>query len=375
MRQRSILVTTFCVLAVFSHDALAQSGSPALAKSQLSRSPAGARNAKDDVAQDASRKDTAEAPAGDADALIQRGVELRRRGDDLGALSLFEQAHAEDPTPRAKAQIALAEQALGRWVQAEEHLLAALAAKDDAWIAGNEATLTSALSTIQQRLSSLTIYGGVEGAEVRVNGQPAGLLPLAEPLRVPSGGVIIEVAHEGYYTVQRQLTLAGGGRFVESITMTPRPADASPAAAPAPGSERQPVGAEPPAATSVGDGLSPALFWIGASVTAVLGGVTVWSALDTKSKNDEYESYSTGSGAEADQSRTFYDRAKSRQDRTNVFLAVTAAAGAGTAIIAAFTDWGGSESARGRTPRAVARTGADLWLLPDGARVSCHGSF
>src|SRR4051812_16131890 len=69
-----------------------------------------------------------------AEAAIRRGVDLRRQGQDDQALQEFKKAYELSPSPRAIAQIGLAEQALGRWVDAETHLEAALGSKTDAWI-------------------------------------------------------------------------------------------------------------------------------------------------------------------------------------------------------------------------------------------------
>ena len=64
----------------------------------------------------------ADEPPGDAEALIQHGIELRRAGKNGEALSEFQKAYAIAPTPRAQAQIALALHALGDWLGAERGL-------------------------------------------------------------------------------------------------------------------------------------------------------------------------------------------------------------------------------------------------------------
>src|SRR5262245_3460612 len=74
--------------------------------------------------------------ASEAD-LLGEGVELRRRGKDAEALEKFQQAHQISGSPRAKAQMGFAEQALGRWVPAYEHLQASLQATADPWIGKN----------------------------------------------------------------------------------------------------------------------------------------------------------------------------------------------------------------------------------------------
>jgi hypothetical protein len=106
-----------------------------------------------------------------------------------------------------------------------------------------------------------------------------------------------------------------------------------------------------------------------------VGGVTLWSAFDTKQANDDYETYSVGPGALASESRTRYDRAKKRQDRTNVLLGATAVLGVGTAIIATFTDFGGAPSTAARRTNVANKRRADVWLSADGAQLTYSGSF
>lgn len=91
----------------------------------------------------------------DADSLIHRGVEMRRQGHDAEALDTFTRALAIQASPRALAQVALAEQALGQWVAAESRLVAALANEDDPWIAGNREPLEAALATIRRHLAAI----------------------------------------------------------------------------------------------------------------------------------------------------------------------------------------------------------------------------
>ncbi|HEX4352161.1 MAG TPA: tetratricopeptide repeat protein, partial [Polyangiales bacterium] len=62
-----------------------------------------------------------------ADALISQGVALRKQGKNAEALVDFQRAYQISPSPRAQAQIALAEQALGDWIAAEDGLVSALA--------------------------------------------------------------------------------------------------------------------------------------------------------------------------------------------------------------------------------------------------------
>lgn len=176
------------------------------------------------------------------EALIEQGVELRKAGQDLDALKKFEAAYALSQGSRALAQIALAEQALGRWVDAERHLSEALANTEDPWINRNRRALEGGLSTIRERLVSIEILASVEGARIRVNGRDAGLHPLPRPVHAVAGTVIVEVSAKGYWTLSRRLSLEAGEIARESFTLVPRtPVPSTP---PAPKAAPEPAMAE-----------------------------------------------------------------------------------------------------------------------------------
>jgi len=147
----------------------------------------------------------------DAEKLIRHGIELRKAHDDEGAARAFQQAYDQVHTPRAAGQLGLAEQALGRWEDAERHVGEALhAAGSDPWVVKNRATLDEALGTIQAHLGRVEVLGDPEGAEVSVNGRPVGKLPLPDAVRVSAGEVDVEMRAPGYVPAQRTLTIIGG---------------------------------------------------------------------------------------------------------------------------------------------------------------------
>lgn len=162
---------------------------------------------------------SARAQNADADGALRRGVELRARGDDEGALTAFRSAYALRPTAHARGQMALAELALGRWAEAEAHLREALEDRHDAWIARHRPTLVEAAATIEGHLGSLEVRGDSAGAEVFLDGRAAGVLPLAAPLRVPAGRVVLEVRAAGYITAQRQVTVIAGQTAREEVAL------------------------------------------------------------------------------------------------------------------------------------------------------------
>jgi len=155
-----------------------------------------------------------------ADAAIRRGVELRKLGKDQDALEEFRKAYAAAKTPRALAQIGLAEQALGRWVDAEADLDSAVASKSDPWIRKNATTLNGALEVIRRHLGSLDVIGP-EGAELRVDGRAAGVLPLSRPARVPIGNLTIEVRKAGFFAVTRPISITPGELTRETVDLQP----------------------------------------------------------------------------------------------------------------------------------------------------------
>lgn len=165
---------------------------------------------------------TVHAQSTDPEVLLREGVALRRAHRDGEALARFEAAYRVLHSPRALAQVGLAEQALGRWVEAESHVSEALAVSDDPWIATNSPALRAALGVIGQHLGGLWVEG-VEGAEVFVDGQRVATLPMATPLRRIAGSVVIEVRAAGHESVRRPLVVPPGGEAREIIRMARAP--------------------------------------------------------------------------------------------------------------------------------------------------------
>jgi len=161
------------------------------------------------------------------DAMIERGVTLREAGRDEEALTIFREAWEETRSPRARAQIAMAEHALGRWVEAHVHLREALASTDP-WIQRNRAALRGLLAAIERQFGAAEVRGRPAGAQVRVNGSPVGVLPMAAPVRVPSGAVRLEVSAPGYEPMVRELTVRAGGVTRETVQLAPRLAVTAP---------------------------------------------------------------------------------------------------------------------------------------------------
>jgi tetratricopeptide (TPR) repeat protein len=133
----------------------------------------------------------------DPDALIAQGLKAMRKGDYQAALDAFRGAHQARPTTRSHAEIGLAEQALHRWLEAEADLAGALVEQEDAWLKEHRSLLDKALADVRSHLGTLTVESGPYGAEVKINGETRGVLPLPQPLFVLPGTVQVEITAPG----------------------------------------------------------------------------------------------------------------------------------------------------------------------------------
>jgi hypothetical protein len=149
-------------------------------------------------------------PADEAEALIDKGNELRRNRDDQSAFPLFQKAYELKPGPRTAVQLGLVEQALGRWADADEHLTEGLRASNDPWIKKNRAIIDESVRKVKVHVARVEITGEPADAEVLVNGRTVGKVPLDRPVRVAEGSVDIELRAAGYKRGFRTVTVRGG---------------------------------------------------------------------------------------------------------------------------------------------------------------------
>ncbi|MBX3199710.1 MAG: hypothetical protein KF894_16360 [Labilithrix sp.] len=310
----------------------------------------------------------ADAPS-EADALIAKGVDLREKGRDDEALSVFRQAFAKSASARARAQIGLAEQALGMWVLAEADLAAALAA-DDPWIAKNRAALDGALGIVRKRIATLEVRGA-EAADVYVDGVRIG--SGAGPFRVEAGRRTLEVRAAGFQSTTRAVELPPGGVARETVTLV-----ASPVSSPAPhvdapsGSGGSSAGERSrPPADDTGSGqrlLGWAFVGTGAALLAT-GGVGM---IVRKGIIEDYNATCPGLGV--DQPASCDDQVSSSRTWLTVSILTLVGGGvfaAGGVVLVAAAPSADGPSRAASTPRlACAPSGA-----PGGMALACAGRF
>lgn len=154
--------------------------------------------------------------------LVERGIALRRAGDDQRALMVFQQAEKLQPrSARVLVHLAAAHQALGQWEDADRYLALALDNPNDPYVQKHQAMLASARRTIDGHVASLDIIGGPRGAKIWLNGRALGTLPLAAPVRVAAGIYTLEARLAGHYPVIRSVALGGGSLVREQILLAP----------------------------------------------------------------------------------------------------------------------------------------------------------
>lgn len=159
------------------------------------------------------------APAA-VDAEIAAANNDRRAGRALPAIDRLRALQERCPSPRALAQLALAEQGASRWRDAWQRLRVVLAT-DDAWVSQRRSALESARREIAEHLPRLSPQCNVPGAVLVVDGATAGSLPLAEPYVLPTGTGVLEVRATGYATQQRAVSVEEESVFREMFTLVP----------------------------------------------------------------------------------------------------------------------------------------------------------
>jgi hypothetical protein len=157
------------------------------------------------------------------EARIARGVALRQEGRDEAALQEFRAVWESSRSARALAQMALAEQALGSWLDAEAHLTAALADATDPWIARNLGPLRESLAEVHEHLSRFDVRCDVAGAELVIAGEVRGALPLPAPLRVATGPLTFTVRAPGHVAATRTVVITSAVPLRETVTLEPVP--------------------------------------------------------------------------------------------------------------------------------------------------------
>jgi hypothetical protein len=123
-------------------------------------------------------------------------------------------------------------------------------------------------------------------------------------------------------------------------------------------------------------GWPPTIFFVGAGVTAVVAGITIWSGVDTVN-NPGADRVKAECGTQGE-SCALYQEGLSKQRRTNILVGVTAGVGVATLLVGIFaTDWSGGKSAPDAESAKRLRPGVDVspWASLDGGGLRAVGRF
>jgi hypothetical protein len=298
-------------------------------------------------------------PEGDATACGRRhfeaGTEAFERGDFTTAASHFESAIVFRAHPVIRFNLALSLAKLGRPSAAIEQLR--LIREDTAADKELKARAEREQRGAEQALARVTFRLAdptresveLDGAIVTLGAQSELTLdPGSHHVRVISGSsVVLDQEVELSPGERVELRVGERSRRIDIVVVP----EATPKAPPV----TRPVA---PLAPVAPQGLSPAWFYAGVGVTAVLGGLTLWSGLDTQSALDDYESDLPSLDQSQADERVRDGHARER--RTNLLLAGSLVAGAGTAVLGVWlVDFRGSgRAAVGLTPSGVRLSGS-----------------
>lgn len=254
---------------------------------------------------------------------FEAGIEAYRSQRWADAAAHFEAAQKLRPHPVVLFNWALAESKLQRYVSALAHFEQVLADPETPKDLLPEVQNEKAQA--ERNVATLEI-DAVEGALAFVDEQP-----VERVARVDPGEHRVRVELDGKTLLEKTLQLRAGERLRLAVDR-PKEVVVPP---PDPPPTRPPPPPQP--------GPSPLWFYVGAGVTAVVGGVTVWSALDTQRAFDDYERDLPGLNQRQADARVAAGHDK--ELRTNLLIGATALAAAGTAALGLFVvDWGrGSE--------------------------------
>ena len=269
---------------------------------------------------------------------FKAGIKAYRAKNYAEAMRHFREAQDHKPHPVVLFNLALAESEGGAPLEALAHFDEVIA--DSRTPKKLLPKVRTERSSAAAKVATLVVEATGSGVQAFVNGKRITTSPPVA--RLNPGKHEVRVLIDGRETINRQIDFKPGERLRLAVDR----------------SREVVVKDDPPRADqrtakpTPHSGLSPIWFYVGAGVTAVLGGATIWSGLDTQQAFDDYErDLPNLNQAEADQRVA---DGHSKETRTNLLLGATAVAAAGTAALGLFVvDWGPTEATVALSPRGA----------------------
>ena len=302
------------------------------------------------------------------DAPIQQGVALRRAGNDEAALSLFLDLEKSNPdSVRVLLNITAAAQATGRWMMAYQYLRKAATHKSDPYYVRYRNAIKSIEDATTQHIGEFRAVGAPAGAEVRLNGELIGTLPMTDASPIEVGQYTLEVSLSGYYPLHRAVSIGPGSTLTQEAVELRKGTPASDSA-----------GADGKKTGSLSNQQLPterAPWWHSRSVTWALAGLTAATSVTAVAalvyRNERADHWNSAG---------CLDGTKTRQEvcggvRSDISLFQGVAVGTGIAALvfggATFTQ---AVLSSDRTSVATSRA-PSFGCRPGLASVLCTGSF
>lgn len=278
---------------------------------------------------------------------FSEGQAAQMEGKFDRAADSFELAYSIKPSKEALRSAARMRMQAGHLARAANHAAILLAQYSD-----DPASVTLAkdiLEKTEPQLCQLAVMCAAPGCSISADGRALSMSPAeAHTLYLTPGETVLELSFDGAQ-VTRDISARAGVRIDLRVEAPPRPSKPTAATTDEAAPARSAAKAAGPR------GWPRAVVYAGAGLTAALGGVTLWSAIDTQSAHDDYVKAPTHSA---------FEEGEKKQLRTNILLGATAAAALATAAIAVFhTNWSGERSSLSVEPSR------------SGATVSFGGSF
>ncbi len=168
------------------------------------------------------------ASAQEARELFTQGQAAYETGDYQSAVRLWERAYGIDARPLLQYNLAQAYERLGQLDRAvvAYRLYVENTPGDDERARNARARIASLEQRVGQ--TSIVLSGGVEGAQIIVDGNDRGRLPHPDPLRVQPGNHRIVVRADGYEDFVSSVAVSAGQQAALPVEMRPGTAGSAP---------------------------------------------------------------------------------------------------------------------------------------------------
>jgi hypothetical protein len=265
-----------------------------------------------------------------AASAFSRAQEAEARGDPSRAASLYELADRISPAPASLRNATRARLAAGQLaaaaVNAEE---LKRRYPDDA---GSSALADEVLLEARQKLARVSAQCAPE-CHLVVDGLAVSTeLKKAHVIYVEPGSHNVVARFDSGQSVSQSADAKAGQPIQLQLIEPPAPPSAAPPAA-SPAAPMTPVAPPPAADQGSSGGLPPVIGLALGGAAVVVGGIAVWSALDTQSASDDFKKNPT---------REAFDDGEKKDTRTSVLIGAAAVLGvAGASVLIFATDWGG----------------------------------